>query len=63
MGEERRVVEVLGVMGAFPHTGLALDAGPRHLRHVLRIDGPHGAGPGADAAVTALAQVRFWLGL
>ena len=63
MGQERFVVEILGTLGAFADTPLALDAGARHIRHVLRVDGTHGAQPGTGAAVGALGEVRLGLGL
>ena len=43
-------------------TALTLDAGARYLRHVGRVDGPHGAQPGAGAAAGAPGQVRLGLG-
>ena len=48
---------------AFPHTGLTLDAGTGDAVHVLRVNGPHGAQPGAGAAVRALGQVGPGFGL
>ena len=57
------MVEVLGPHGALLHTGAALDALAHHLAHIVGIDGPHGAQPGAQAAPNALVQVGDGLGL
>ena len=59
MVQQGRVVKILGPSGAFHHAPLALDAGPRHAGHLLRVDGSHGTPAGTGpAAIAALLQQR-----
>ena len=55
MAEKRFIVKVLGLFGALADTSLALDAGPRYIRGILRVNGTHGAHADAGAAAVAAA--------
>ena len=57
------VGEVFGTRGTALDAGAALDADARHLRHVVGLDGSHGAFGGAQAAAAALGHVRHRLDL
>ena len=62
MGQKGGIVKVFGVFRAFPDAGLALDAGAGNAAHIAGVNGPHGAHPGAGAAVGAPGRVRQRLG-
>ena len=41
MAEKRLIVKVLGLFGTLADAGLALDAGPRYIGGILRVNGTH----------------------
>ena len=63
VGQKPGIVKIFSPGRAIGNARLAFDTDAGHFVRIVRIDGAHGAHPGAGSAVGTFGQVRLGLGL